>query len=122
MTIREQLVADHSQAMLATLNLPKNQAKGDDWVHAAPLDLLSLLHQEVRELEAVVWRWYHGGESSRIQEEAADVSNFAAMIADRCKLPTPARPHHKDRCPDCGAYLQHASGCRHCTCGFTRCG
>jgi hypothetical protein len=122
MNNREQLVADHSAAMLTALNLPKNQAKGDDWLTADPQRLLDLLNQEVRELEAVVWQWYHGGSPAKVRSEAADVSNFAAMIADRCKEHKTKPMIAKNRCPECGGYLLFASGCQHCPCGFSRCG
>jgi hypothetical protein len=91
------LVKEHSTAMMDTLLLPKNRRKGD-WLGDDPFELLKLLEQEVRKLYAVVWQWEHGGSPDRVRSEAADVSNFAAMVADVCQRTAPPKP--RDACPE----------------------
>lgn len=70
--------------------LKKNDHKAH-WEGMAPDDLLRRLHQEVSELrtEVVGWsqeRFVTAGERvrRRVLAEAADVANFALMIADVC--------------------------------------
>lgn len=79
------LVLRHSYALWRTLNLPKNRCKGD-WRNEDLRDLLELLRKEVSELEQSCWDYECGGGSSdRVAAEAADVSAFAAMVADKAR-------------------------------------
>lgn len=76
------LVFRHAWAMWRVLNAPKNRAKGD-WRNNDPSDLLSLLDREREELFVACWELERGkGPAQRVKEEAADVSAFAAMVAD----------------------------------------
>jgi NTP pyrophosphatase (non-canonical NTP hydrolase) len=72
--------------------LEKNKAKGtrETWLKDHPYTLLRRLNEEVKELEDAIYKWSAyinlapqtmGKEVAR---EAADVANFAMMIADRC--------------------------------------
>lgn len=67
--------------------LEQNRHKGDreGWSSDAPLELMRRLKEEARELEAAL-RWPRAlpsdADKQRIREEAADVANFAMMIAD----------------------------------------
>jgi len=82
---RAQLVADHAAAMHRTLNLPKNAGKGS-WSHLQLWDLLRLVEQELSEFHGAVWGFETGRESvERVESEAADVSNYCAMIVDNCR-------------------------------------
>lgn len=77
------LVIRHAWAMWRTLSLPKNAAKGD-WRQEDHFRLLHLLKREVEELSVALWEWETGGGSAeRVAEEVADVSAFAAMVADK---------------------------------------
>jgi NTP pyrophosphatase (non-canonical NTP hydrolase) len=60
--------------------LAKNRHKGDreGWIHDTPGSLLERLKEEVKELELAIEVAHMGG----IIAEAADVGNFAMMIAD----------------------------------------
>ncbi|QXE86004.1 hypothetical protein KP003_16815 [Geomonas nitrogeniifigens] len=79
------LVIRHALALWHTLNLPKNAAKGD-WRQQDHFHLLHLLKAEVEELAVALWEWETGkGMAQRVEEEAADVSAFAAMVADKAK-------------------------------------
>lgn len=82
---RMQLVINHAGAMYRTLNLPKNAAKGG-WQDMTPYDLVAKLQEEVGELIGAAWGWQlHGRPVERVESEAADVSNVAAMIVDVCR-------------------------------------
>jgi hypothetical protein len=73
--------------MWRVLSLPKNRAKGS-WQDIPPYTLLCLLEKEVAELKAALWQHDRvGGQriSRQVASEAADVSAFAAMIADNCR-------------------------------------
>lgn len=84
-TDRLQLVVDHAYQMHQTLELPKNKDKGG-WDDLSPVYLLSCAEQELSELTAAMWGFLYQGEpAERVVAEAADLSNFAAMIADTCK-------------------------------------
>jgi len=61
------------------LKLLKNSHKGG-WLSEDVGSLLRRLKMEVRELEEAIYIWNDG-----IVEEAADVANFAMMIADHQK-------------------------------------
>lgn len=82
---RLQLVVDHAYAMHQTLSLPKNSAKGhwrDENIHA----LLRHLECEVSEFKGALWGFFTGqGSFERVESEASDVSNIAAMIVDNCR-------------------------------------
>ena len=75
-----------AEAMIEKLNEPKNLEKGG-WKNCKLEYLLNRLRQEVEELEAELNRpigcypnsFVHANE---IKKEAADVANFAMMIAD----------------------------------------
>ena len=69
----------------ATSPLPRNLAKGD-WAAVSQQELLRLLMVEYEELYVEVYRADRGtGSASRVTEEAADLSDFAAMIADNAR-------------------------------------
>lgn len=51
------------------------------WKDMQPDDLVAMLWDEVRELDVAV---QHGSDPSVIRSEAADVANFAMMVADVC--------------------------------------
>lgn len=75
----------HARAVWKALDAPKNRVKGD-WRGDDIRDLLKALNREVEELTTACWHYEcQGGEASRVKEEAADVSAFAAMIADVCR-------------------------------------
>jgi len=62
--------------------------KHDDrpgWKDCDPFWLLGRLNEEVRELEIVLKDPTRDGRVTQIREEAADVGNFAMMIADVIK-------------------------------------
>lgn len=63
------------------LQLRANDHKGEEgWVSDIPAALMCRLHEEIRELNDVLV--YHPKDTERIVKEAADVTNFAMMIAD----------------------------------------
>lgn len=79
------LVLRHALAMWRALDHPKNRRKGS-WREDSPYALLRLLDREVEELWVSVWEFEHGkGTAARVEEEAADVGAFAAMVADRAR-------------------------------------
>ena len=62
--------------------------KHDDrpgWKDCDPFWLLGRLREEVSELESVLKNPNRDGKVTKVREEAADVSNFAMMIADVIK-------------------------------------
>lgn len=82
------LVIRHAWAMWQTLSLPKNAAKGD-WRQEGVWDLLAKMDREREELCVACWQFEHGrGSARRVAEEAADVSAFAAMVADKVRRVT----------------------------------
>ena len=86
LTARDQLVLDHASVMHKTLNAAKNMEKGC-WSAVDTMKLLELFDREVEEFKAALWGYmgFHGVELQHVASEAADVSNFAAMIVDNCK-------------------------------------
>ena len=74
-------------AELMEYKLSKNRHKGDreGWRNLSYAQLLKFLHQEVTELDNVIsndlspWPEFQ----RKVKLEAADVANFAMMIADR---------------------------------------
>ena len=79
---RNQIVDDLAVAMRRKLNLPRNIEKGNNWRGAPYTYMLQRLEEEVRELWEAIELDKDPGE---VIEEAADVANFAAMIADKAK-------------------------------------
>ncbi len=84
-------------ARIMIAKLDANQHKGDGWKSDRPEDLLRRLREETTELATMLARKHRdaGGLSKvtpdeyawwskRVGEEAADVANFAMMIADAC--------------------------------------
>lgn len=67
-------------AELMEAKLAKNRHKGDraGWLNADPRDLFDALEHEVSELEEA----FNEGDAIAIAKEAADVANFAMMVAD----------------------------------------
>lgn len=63
--------------MREKLALPHNQDKGD-WREADLSDIFDYLESEVKELRGALMN----GTKERVIEEAADVANFAFMVAD----------------------------------------
>jgi len=79
------IVVRHAWHMWRALALPKNSRKGG-WNHMPAHELLHLLKRECEELQAACWELeHHGGAVENVVREAADISNFAAMIADNAK-------------------------------------
>jgi len=66
--------------ILQAEKLNRNKEKGDDWISLPYSRLLELLDAEVRELREAIEKGYDGLE---IAYEAADIGNFAAMIAQK---------------------------------------
>ena len=82
---RALLVIRHARAMWRALTNPKNERKGD-WRGKDPRELLELAYMEHDELFAACWELECGkGTAQRVEEEAADLSVFAAMIADNAR-------------------------------------
>ena len=88
MNKRQSLAGSMMFAMLERLDA--NKGKGDNWLADEPLRLVTRLEQEVAELREVIMRGRGHGQSAEeefrglVRHEAADVANFAAMVADRC--------------------------------------
>ena len=79
------LVIRHARAMWRALTNPKNERKGD-WRGESSLGLLWLTRKEYDELFAACWEFECGTvPAQRVEEEAADLSVFAAMIADNAR-------------------------------------
>lgn len=79
------LVLRHARAMWRVLSHPKNISKGG-WDGLPAYDLLRLAEQEMEELRAAVWGYEQSAVGAdRVESEAADVSAFVAMVADRCR-------------------------------------
>jgi len=79
------LVIRHARAMWRALTLPKNEAKGD-WQGKDAREMLELARKEYAELYTACWELECGkGTAQRVEEEAADLSVFAAMIADNAR-------------------------------------
>lgn len=72
------LVAEFSEAMLAKLR--QNRHKGDKWTSCEYEYFLYRLYEESRELQKAVER---NADPEEVLEEAADVANFALMIAHK---------------------------------------
>ncbi|CAK0755007.1 hypothetical protein CCP3SC15_2010003 [Gammaproteobacteria bacterium] len=90
---RFSLVLRHARAMYRNLSQPRNRQKGH-WRKIPTHELLRLLRRELEELEAALWACEHGGDPGQVEAEAADLSNFAAMLADNfrrqpCKTERP---------------------------------
>ena len=79
------LVIRHARAMWRALTNPKNERKGD-WRGMDAPELLKLAQREQEELHVSCWELECGkGTAQRVEEEAADLSVFAAMIADNAR-------------------------------------
>ena len=79
------LVIRHACQIYRNLTLRRNLAKGD-WRAEDMRALLKLLEREREELWVACWELETGrGSAARVAEEAADVSAFAAMIADNAR-------------------------------------
>lgn len=74
-----------AERMKQKLRKPENEAKGG-WREDSPVDLLDRLLEEARELDAAIHLTQDAGLHEKflyaVIDEAADVANFAAMIAD----------------------------------------
>lgn len=80
------LVIRHVLAIWQVLDAPKNRCKGD-WRETDVRELLRLAEIEYQELFTACWDHERGqGTAKRVEEEAADLSAFAAMIADVARL------------------------------------
>lgn len=81
-----------SFALAMEAKLDRNRHKGDSegWRKDAPRALFDRLEEEVRELKLALRlgraRWYETAQISDIISEAADVANFAMMLADVAAL------------------------------------
>ena len=79
------LVIRHAYAMWQALNAPKNRSKGS-WDHIEPHMLIRLAKGELEELHVALWQFGKGeAGADRVEEEAADLSAYAAMIADMAR-------------------------------------
>jgi len=79
------LTIRHARAMWRVLSHPKNSRKGS-WHHLTVYDLYQCAEQEMRELKAAAWQYEHGnGSVRRVEDEAADVSAYVAMLVDKCR-------------------------------------
>ena len=79
------LTIRHAIAMWRVLSHPKNSRKGS-WHHLTVYDLYQCAEQEMCELKAAAWQYEHGnGSARRVEDEAADVSAYVAMLADKCR-------------------------------------
>lgn len=76
---RQATLAWFAEQMMAKLNA--NRHKGDDWAALGDSRLLQLLGDEVEELAEST----NGADIEAIIAEAADVANFAMMIADAAR-------------------------------------
>ena len=82
---RAMLVIRHAWQMYRNLTLPRNLAKGD-WRELSQQELLRLAMVEYEELFVACWELECGkGTAQRVAEEAADLSDFAAMIASNAR-------------------------------------
>lgn len=70
--------------MLGNLAKPRNMVKGD-WRTAGEHDLLAKLLVEVAELVEAMGEVSTKEQAGRVVSEAADVANFAMMIADQAE-------------------------------------
>lgn len=85
MDARQQLAMDHMTAMYATLMLPKNAAKGG-WDDLHPEVLFKMIEIELNELKGALWGFMdYDKPLNRVVSEAADLSNYAAMLVDKCR-------------------------------------
>lgn len=79
------LTLRHAVAMWRVLSHPKNRNKGG-WDHLTAYELLELADREMEELRSAVWGYEQCVVGpDRVESEAADVSAFVAMVADRCR-------------------------------------
>lgn len=79
------LTLRHARAMWRVLSNPKNVRKGD-WHMMQAMTLYRLAEIEMKELKHALWEFSHGECTiGHVESEAADVSAFVAMIADRCR-------------------------------------
>ena len=83
---RLSLLTSHIDIIHKTLNLPKNARKGS-WKELTPRQAIELLEDEFVELKSAVWNFEQGGPAQRVVEESADVSIYAAIVADICRGP-----------------------------------
>ena len=96
MTIRPEVQA-FAEAMEGKLRR-HDMERGDSWKEEESLWLLGRLVEEVKELERILGsqnRLAHEAKwARRVLSEAADVGNFAMMIAEVCRrdLPAPEEP------------------------------
>lgn len=71
-------------AILMEAKLRKNDHKGH-WRNCRPSDLYRRMLEEIEELRVVlIEHAMSGGRETDIGDEAADVANFAMMVADVC--------------------------------------
>lgn len=82
---RLSLTLRHALALWRVLNHPKNRKKGG-WDHLSAHGLLICAEQEMEELRAAAWGYEQGVmKAAQVESEAADVSAYVAMVADRCR-------------------------------------
>lgn len=98
-------------ALLMEAKLRENDHKGH-WKDEALGYLLGRLEEERRELDVAVerWRTYRGRAEDRINvgREAADVANFAMMLADSCGALAATPPATREAAPAHVPVVQHA--------------
>ena len=82
----EQSVAAMAKAMLATLNKPKNAAKGP-WDQMTLLKCRGLLEEERTEVDReILERHYHGGiDWERLADELVDEAICAMIMWELCQ-------------------------------------
>ncbi|HUR93093.1 MAG TPA: hypothetical protein VMY76_00825 [Gemmatimonadales bacterium] len=79
-------------ALLMEAKLDKNRHKGnrEGWINDSPGALFKRLMEEAAELK---FELFSGNDSARVANEAADVANFAMMIAGVCGGLVPVAKH-----------------------------
>lgn len=76
-------VIDFAQAMEGKLALNRHKGDRAGWLSLTTDKLWTLLQKELVELRAAI----ETGNAEDIKKEAADVANFAMMIADKASMP-----------------------------------
>lgn len=100
----EKSVAVFAREMLATLNMPKNAAKGDNWAGLDLVTLDRLLAQEFLEVLTEIDRIEAGDKSAAaaLMLECADLANVAMMLRDHAEKILITSSHNvKSKGPKC---------------------
>lgn len=76
-------------ALLMEARLRANDDK-PGWKEGDAFQLMERIHEEAFELDGAIRESFYPGGKNRTGEEAADVANFAMMIADLCGALAPS--------------------------------